>query len=438
MTPPRRGGSLRMQLVANALLGVTPSIALTGVITFFLLTYHLDIIETNFARSRDVLTNDIARSDLVARAASTAGQIDAFFISRIREAKAWATSSIVAEAAMSAHASHTSEGLTDSTVDEIENRFRIEKSLGLWPEADQFLRRQVAASPYFAEIFFTDRNGFNVALTNPTSDFVQSDEDWWQRAWSHGISVGEIDYDESAGVWSVDISIRIDGSESGTPLGVMKTVLAIEPVQKIADRAARAIAGGRAQIATGRGALIAETSSQHARERIMNPEVDLREHGAASVRASFGGERTGFAVDEDWLTGYARSGGRETYASTVSRFTGFDWIVILQRPITAVHEPITVLRAIEDALRDWRLMLALGLGAMALLSTALAAALALGSARRYAAALNAVSEAAERWARGERAGPPAVEGPDEIVRVNEAVHRLSRMVAGSPEWPRSR
>ena len=57
---------------------------------------------------------------------------------------------------------------------------------------------------------------------------------------------------------------------------------------------------------------------------------------------------------------------------------------------------------------------------------------------RYAAALNAVSEAAERWARGERAGAPTVETPDEIVRVNEAVHRLSRTVAGTPEWPRSR
>ena len=435
-SPRRRGGSLRMQLVANALLGVLPSIAITGVITFFLLTYHLDIIETNFDRSRDVLTNDIARNDLVGRAAGTAGQIDAFFISRIGEAKGWATSNVVVEAALSAHARHTSEGLTDSDTDEIENRFRIEKSLGLWPEADQFLRQQVAASPYFAEIFFTDRNGFNVALTNPTSDFVQSDEDWWQRAWSHGISVGEIDYDESAGVWSVDISIRVDGPASGMPLGVMKTVLAIEPVQKIADRAAQALAGGRAHIATGRGTLIAETSSRHARERIMDPEVDLREHGTPSARAAFGGERTGFAVDEDWLTGYARSGGRETYATTVSRFAGFDWIVILQRPIAAVHEPITALRAIENALRDWRLMLALALGAMALLSTIFAVALALAAARRYAGALNAVSDAAERWARGERAGAPTVETPDEIVRVNEAVHRLSR--TGTPEWPRSR
>ena len=73
----------------------------------------------------------------------------------------------------------------------------------------------------------------------------------------------------------------------------MKTVLAIEPVQKIADRAARDVPGGRVQVATGGGALIADTGSGHARERIMNEDANLREEGGPSVRASFAGERAG-------------------------------------------------------------------------------------------------------------------------------------------------
>lgn len=425
-----RTSSLRTQLVSNALLSVALPVLLTGGLTFFLLAYHLDIIETSFARSRDAVTNDIARTDLVARATNTASQIDTFLVSRIAEAKAWASSGAVVGAAGGAHARHTAEGFANAPADEVEKRFNVQKSLGLWPDADSFLRQQVAGSPYFAEIFFTDRNGFNVALTNPTSDFIQSDEGWWKRAWGQGISVGEVEYDESAGVWSVDISVRIDHPTGKQPLGVMKTVLAIEPIQKIADRAAQSIPGGRVQVATGRGSLIAETASGHARERIMSTDVNVQEQGEPSVRASFGGDQTGFSIDREWLTGYTRTGGRDTYASTANRFAGFDWIVILQKPVAAIHEPITALRGIEDALHDWRLILALALGAMVLLSSLLAIALAVGAARRYSASLGAVTEMAERSARGERVSPAAIRNPEEIVRVNNAVHRLSQMFTG--------
>ena len=54
------------------------------------------------------------------------------------------------------------------------------------------------------------RLGYNVAPTNPASDFIQSDEGWWLAAWSHEIAVGAVEYDDSAGVWSLDIAIRID------------------------------------------------------------------------------------------------------------------------------------------------------------------------------------------------------------------------------------
>ena len=429
MSPPqRRGRSLRTHFAAQALLSVALPTVLCAAIAFFFLTYQLEIIETSFVQSRDALTHDIAGTALRAQADNAARQLDVFLIQRMAEARAWASASIVVKSAIAAHSRHAAEGLTQAPLEAVEDRFRIRKSLGTAPRADTYLHQQIASSPYFAEVFFTDRNGYNVALTNPTSDFVQSDEDWWQNAWSRGLSVGEIEFDDSAGVWSIDISLRIDDPDTEQPVGVMKTVLAIEPVQQVADRTAQTIPDGRVQIATGRGILIAETSSNHALERIMNPDINLQEQGAPAVRAAFGAERTGFTQDEEWLTGFARTGGRDTYAGIAERFTGFDWVVILQRPVAGITDAISALASIQEALRDWRLMLLGVLGAMTLASALVALVFAAASARSFAASLQAIREVAERSAAGEAVPPVKIEHPVEIARVNDAVHRLSHVL----------
>ena len=150
------------------------------------------------------------------------------------------------------------------------------------------------------------------------------------------------------------------------------------------------------------------------------------------MRAAFGSERAGFAVDQDWLTAFARTGGRDTYASIVPRFGGFDWITILQRPLADILEPITALRSIEGALRDWRWIFAVAIGLMALLSAILAVFLAVGAARRYTATLRAVRDVAERAVQGERTDPAEIERPEEMVRLNDAVSSLSRAFLAKP------
>ena len=424
----RNGGSLRTQLIMYALAGIVLPIVISGAVAFFYLAYQLDIIGTSFARSRDALTHEIAGTNLRAQASNAAHQLDEFLIGRIVEAKAWAAAGTVVEAARAAHPAHTAEGLTGTPIDEIEDRFRIRKSLGAFPEATTYLRQQVASSPYFVEVFFTDRNGFNVALTNPTSDFVQSDEEWWQSAWSHQLSVGEIQYDDSAGVWSVDISIRIDDPDTEEPLGVMKTVLSIEPVQQVADRTAQTIPGGRVQITTGGGVLIAETSSGHARERIMNPGTNLREQGDASVRNAYrgGNAPASRAMNNGSRATPAPAGAtpmpRRPSASPASAGSSS-----CKDRWPASIEPLSALREIESALRDWRGLLGLSLGLMTLVSMVLATVLATITARRITDSLAGIREMAERTSRGEIAKPPEISRPEEIVQLNEAVHRLSRV-----------
>ena len=424
--PRRRAGSLGTQLIANALVSVLLPVGIASGIAFFFLSYHLDLIEANFSGAREALTRDIAGTDIRRQAENAATQIDSFLKERIQDAKTWAMDDLVVSAARDAHGRHAAVGLVNASIEEIEDRFRIHKSLGASPEADAWLKRQVAVSPHFAEVFFTDRNGFNVAFTNPTSDFVQSDEDWWQGAWSRGISIGEVEFDDSAGVWSIEISIRIDDPDVGEAVGVMKTVLGIEPIQQIADRTVATLPGGaRMAVATGGGLLVAETSSGHARDRIMNTDLNFRARAEGPVLAAFGAERAGFALDDVWLLGFARSGGRETYAPIVSRFTGFDWIAILQVPAAEVHEPLAILHSIDDALGDWRNLLALSMAGMALMSAILAIALAATAARRLTASLRFIGEVAARAARGESVPSATIERPEELARLNEQILRLS-------------
>lgn len=83
--------------------------------------------------------------------------------------------------------------------------------------------------PVFGEAFVTNRHGANVAQTGKTSDYRQGDERWWQLAQEDGLFVSDVEYDESAGVYSTSLCLRIDDT-NGKFLGVAKIVLDIESV----------------------------------------------------------------------------------------------------------------------------------------------------------------------------------------------------------------
>ncbi|MDX8412424.1 MAG: PAS domain S-box protein [Mariprofundaceae bacterium] len=81
----------------------------------------------------------------------------------------------------------------------------------------------------FGEVFITNKYGANVAQTGRTTDYQQSDEEWWQSARDKGLYIGEVAYDESAGMYAIDFGIRIDDAQDNF-IGVIKAVLNIENV----------------------------------------------------------------------------------------------------------------------------------------------------------------------------------------------------------------
>ncbi len=90
--------------------------------------------------------------------------------------------------------------------------------------------------PVFGEVFVTNKYGANAAQTGKTSDYRQDDEEWWQKAKRDGLYVADVEYDDSADLYSTDICIRID-DEAGSFLGVMKVVLNIEDIADVIKKA---------------------------------------------------------------------------------------------------------------------------------------------------------------------------------------------------------
>ncbi len=85
--------------------------------------------------------------------------------------------------------------------------------------------------PAHVEVFVTDKYGRNVAQVEPTSDYIQSDEDWWQHAYANGegaVTVEPVEFDESTGVWAMNIGVPIRYRDE--VVGILRTTLDVTPV----------------------------------------------------------------------------------------------------------------------------------------------------------------------------------------------------------------
>jgi hypothetical protein len=83
------------------------------------------------------------------------------------------------------------------------------------------------------EVFATDLYGVNVAMTARTSDYVQSDEAWWQSAYNDGqgqVFVSEVEYDESSDSWAIDIGVPVYDRNGRGIVGILRGTVDISVV----------------------------------------------------------------------------------------------------------------------------------------------------------------------------------------------------------------
>ena len=122
------------------------------------------------------------------------------------------------------------EQLTQQTIDSLESKFAATKLLATDDSLNNYLQ-QIVKSGQVSEIFFTERNGFNVAFSNPTSDFVQYDEDWWQASRQKGKDIGDPEFDESADAVVIALAQAVKDLQTGEFLGVIKAAIPAKTLQ---------------------------------------------------------------------------------------------------------------------------------------------------------------------------------------------------------------
>ncbi len=181
------------------------------------------------------------------------------------------------------------------TLKEEEFRLSIEQQEERWPKlaltdepVREILGNEISAelhafrmiNPLFAEILVTNSRGELAGATVKSSDYWQADEVWWQRAMREKFQrafVEGINFDASAGVFSVDVAVPVRDWEHpvAPPVGVVKGVVNASP---LLTSFAPTLAGDSAvhQVVLADGRILAQLSGDK-----VEPLAERIEAGAA-------------------------------------------------------------------------------------------------------------------------------------------------------------
>jgi hypothetical protein len=84
-------------------------------------------------------------------------------------------------------------------------------------DAGLYLARTAKGSPYYSEIFVTDKLGANVAMSAKTSDYWQGDEPKFTESWKGGrgeVFVSDVNFDKSTQKYIVHVSVPVKDGDA--------------------------------------------------------------------------------------------------------------------------------------------------------------------------------------------------------------------------------
>ena len=129
-------------------------------------------------------------------------------------------------------------GLSADQIEALDRQWRAERKVNGGPltnakmfnPTSQFLKGfKTAANGPIVEIFIMDNKGLNVAQTDPTSDYMQGDEDKWQKSFGAGPWMTFVDKpEEEDGKKTVQVSTTL--VDNDVAIGAMTVSLDLSKV----------------------------------------------------------------------------------------------------------------------------------------------------------------------------------------------------------------
>jgi|GEM_PF-1083214 len=154
-------------------------------------------------------------------------------------------------------------------------------------DVSAYLKTFRQAFPEEIEVFVTDVQGVNVAMTDRTSDYLQADEDWWTGTYKDGQGaeyIGNLEYDESSGMWAVNLGMPVRSNTDQQVIGVLRGTLDLTNALKI-------IIEGTSKnnlsvvLLDGHGTILYATDSSLIREQAAEDVLRMTEQNQAGWRS---------------------------------------------------------------------------------------------------------------------------------------------------------
>ncbi len=158
-----------------------------------------------------------------------AAQIDAYLFRRILDVGVLAKDPALHDLAAASVAPLDAEKVKQVERDWEAARVATAQRLGVLDNpVARYLRSITENDRIYREIFVTDREGRLLATSNPTTDYFQADEPWWQEAFDDGVrgrvSVGDVAWDESARAHVITIGMPVTTAADSRLVGIVKVV----------------------------------------------------------------------------------------------------------------------------------------------------------------------------------------------------------------------
>lgn len=153
------------------------------------------------------------------------------------DVRAWFSDPVIQSAVQAANLAHAE--LTQADIDALDTRWRAEVGSngtlvsGVVDSAasTQLRQRIMDAGGMVTELIVMDAKGLNVAVSEPTSDYWQGDEEKHQLTYAvgpDGVHVSAIELDESTQTYQAQISFALTDPATGLPIGAVTVGLNAE------------------------------------------------------------------------------------------------------------------------------------------------------------------------------------------------------------------